>query len=168
VPRMAALALRLLRSPALVLGGVAAFSALALAGAHTAEHAFGLAPCILCLYQRAPFWAALAFAALGLAVRPAARLAVAACAVLFAGNAALAFYHAGVEQGWWASALEACALPGGVPLAEALAAPAVPCDVIPWADPVVGWSMAAWNVVACGVAAAGCAASAWVMRSERT
>jgi hypothetical protein len=40
----------------------------------------------------------------------------------------------------------------------------VPCDVIPWADPVVGWSMAAWNVVACGVAAAGCAASAWVMR----
>jgi hypothetical protein len=30
----------------------------------------------------------------------------------------------------------------------------VPCDKIPWQDPVIGWSMAAWNVVFCGLAGA--------------
>jgi len=33
-------------------------------------------------------------------------------------------------------------------LAQIEAAKAVRCDVIPWADPVLGWSMAAWNAIA--------------------
>lgn len=158
---------RLLRCRVFVLSSVAAFSALALAGAYTAQYAFGLMPCELCLWQRVPFWAALGLALAGLAWRARlGRWAVAACAAVFAANAVLAAHHAGVEQHWWPSILESCALPEGG-ITAMLDAPAVPCDEVPWADPVLGLSMAAWNAAACLVAALGCALSAALMFTGR-
>jgi disulfide bond formation protein DsbB len=73
------------------------------------------------------------------------------------GGAALAFYHAGVEQGWWAGP-DTCvaARIDGLSTAELIArikaAPLVRCDEIPWS--FLGLSMAAWNAVAQVVLAA--------------
>lgn len=64
--------------------------------------ALGHAPCELCLKQRIPYYTAIPLAAATalLARRGAARLARAGfvlIALFFAGGAALAFYHSGVE-----------------------------------------------------------------------
>lgn len=154
----------LLSSPVPVSAGIAAISALALASALTAQYAFGLQPCDLCLFQRAPYTVTiiLGLAGLFLAVykeRPkAAALAVLLSAFVFAAGAVIAFYHHGVEQHWWVSFLQGCKvnLDPAALLAQIEAAPAVRCDVIPWADPVFNLSMAAWNAIMSAGLAAGC------------
>ena len=68
------------------------------------EHVFGIQPCILCLYQRVPYFisAVLAGAAAALPVSfGARRLALALCGIVFTAGAALAFYSVGVEEHWW-------------------------------------------------------------------
>lgn len=137
----------------------AAACAVALGFAYFMQFGFGMAPCPLCLYQRAPYAAAGILAAAAL-LRPGARgilmtLAAAALAV----NAGIAFYHTGVEQHWWASAV--CGS-GGAPavttteqlLAE-LKNPSsheLPCDRPPFV--IFGLSMAGMNVIACVLLAA--------------
>lgn len=140
---------------------IALISAGALAMAFVAQYAFGLHPCLLCLYQRWPFGAAIVFSLLGWAgwTRTGAALA----GITFAGNAALAFYHSGVERKWWPSVFEGCAVPdlGSDPnklLETIMNAPAVRCDEIPWADPILGLSMANLNVGLCAGLALLCAA----------
>ena len=135
--------------------GIALVSAGALTAALTAQYVFGLEPCILCLYQRAPFVIALVLAVIGLAFfRQKSAPVVALCALAFAANAVIAFYHVGVEQHWWKSFLEGCAVPdlGSDPAAlldNIMNAPAVRCDEIAWKDPVFGQSMAFYNVILC-------------------
>ena len=74
----------------------------ALAGAHIAEHVFGLKPCILCYYQRYGHWTALAAAGLGLAMGGRAGVVLALVAGLgLLASGAVAGFHVGVEQGWW-------------------------------------------------------------------
>jgi len=130
----------------------AAFSFTALAIALVAEHAFGLAPCPLCLYQRAPFAIAVVIGFAGAMAGRLQKAAAAILALLFLANAGLAFYHSGVERQWWASWLEGCAvpMPSGQSPDELLASiqntPPARCDQIPWADPVLGLSMANYNV----------------------
>ena len=79
-------------------------------------------------------------------------------------GAAIASYHTGVEQHWWASALEGCKVSfdtGEKSLMERImSTPAARCDEIPWADPVLNLSMAAWNVIVSLILAALSAASA--------
>ena len=132
-----------------------AVSIFALGTAYTAQYAFGLEPCILCLYQRVPYAVA---AVLGLAALllandksdwTAAAVAVAGAAFLI--GAFLAFYHVGVEQHWWSSAA-ACGGSGGDgpktvdELRQLLmqANPVKACDEVDWT--LFGLSMATYNV----------------------
>lgn len=130
--------------------GVMAASVLALGSAYIAEYGYGLEPCTLCLYQRVPYGLAgiVALAALSMPRGSRARL-VAVCAALFLVGSAIAFYHVGVEQHWWASAA-GCGgtLPldmSAADLKAALMAPPDPaCDAPSWT--FLGVSIATWNV----------------------
>jgi disulfide bond formation protein DsbB len=138
-------------SRALLLGPLAAAAALAVA--YASQYWGGLPPCPLCLWQRWPYWAAIALGlaafALPVRLRPGV---LAAMAVLFLGNAAIAALHAGVEWGFWPSPLPECVVEAGAPAAsvdDLLRAlrplPAIPCDEA--AIRVLGLSMAGWNAV---------------------
>ncbi len=131
--------------------GIFAVSATALANAYIAEYAFGLEPCILCLYQRVPYAVA---GVLGLAALTGPRARVRAVAVaggVFLVGAVLAFYHVGVEQHWWAS-VAACGGAGGEEPATvnelrqmlARGSPVKACDEVDWT--LFGLSMATYNV----------------------
>ena len=142
----------------LVCGGIFTLSVLSLATALTAQYFFGLEPCILCLYQRVPFVLTALLGLAGLIVAARARrvkisaLLILLCAPIFVMGAVIAFYHVGVEQHWWASFLEGCAVDlstagAGDLLSLIESKPAVRCDEIPWADPFFGISMAGYNVM---------------------
>lgn len=76
----------------------------ALAAAFTAQYGFGLEPCTVCYWQRAPYAMT---ALLGLlALMPAVgtrerRVVLMHLALLLAIDAGLAMYHVGVEHHWW-------------------------------------------------------------------
>jgi disulfide bond formation protein DsbB len=123
---------------------------------------FGYAPCELCLTQRYAFYAAAPLALLTalLANRSAhglARAGFALLALVFAANAGLAAYHAGVEYHWWAGPT-ACTggLTGSLDvnnLVNALnSVKVVRCDEVQLR--IAGLSLAGWNVVASAVLAA--------------
>jgi disulfide bond formation protein DsbB len=117
---------------------------------------FGYAPCELCLTQRYAFYAAAPLALLTalLASRSAhglARAGFALLALVFAANAVLAAYHAGVEYGWWAGPT-ACTggLTGSLDVNDLVNAlnsvKVVRCDEVQLR--IAGLSLAGWNVVA--------------------
>lgn len=134
---------------------IALVSFAALTAALASQYLGGLEPCILCLYQRVPFAFTTGFALAGLLMLRRRRFAlamIALCAVCFLINAGLAFYHSGVEQKWWVSAVEGCAVPGATPgstdwIDRIMATPAVACTDIQWVDPVLGLTMANYNVL---------------------
>ncbi len=95
-------------------------SALILLAALGFQHIGGYAPCILCYYQRAPFWLVIALCLFFILVQKSGRLSdparlylllVVLCAIAFLGNAALAFYHMGVEYHYWPGP-DVCAVMG--------------------------------------------------------
>lgn len=128
---------------------VAGLSAAALAAAYVSQYGFGLMPCELCLWQRWPHWAAIAFALAGAMARGrvGAFLLTAAALSLLAG-AGIAGFHVGVEQKWWAG-LASCG--GAVSSAgsldalraELLGRAPVRCDEPAFV--LAGISMAGWN-----------------------
>lgn len=146
---------KLLSNPVFVTSGIMTASLLFLASALTAEHVFGLQPCILCLYQRAPYVITALLGLLGLILTTTmnapskAAFIVVLAAIVFFGEAALAFYHVGVEQHWWISAFEGCKVTfeGDVQtlLEKIQSSQAVRCDEIPWQ--MFGISMAGYNVI---------------------
>lgn len=78
-----------------------------LGSAYIAQFFFDKDPCELCLYQRIPYAVIGLAGVYGLAMagrRPVHLIALIA-GLAFAAGAAVAFYHVGVEQTWWASAL---------------------------------------------------------------
>jgi disulfide bond formation protein DsbB len=138
--------------PALVL----AASLAVLGTALLSQYWGGLQPCVLCLYQRDPYWLAIALSVLALAAlargtRRWARYLVALTALGFLTGAAIAVFHVGVEQHWWTGTAE-CGASG--PLAggnaadlrsKLLAQPVVRCDEVAWS--LLGISMAGFNVL---------------------
>lgn len=141
-------------------------SVTALAIAFTSEALLGLEPCPLCIMQRWPYAIAALLGVLGLALQSRhghiLGSCLVACAAAFFVNTGIAFYHTGVEQHWWISAVEGCAVPhfSDEPqsiLQNIMSAPTGRCDEIPWADPVFGFSMANYNVVLCFALFALCA-----------
>jgi len=124
----------------------------ALASALTAQYAFKLLPCILCLYQRVPFVLSAVLCAIALLPRMPAKGRMALlllCAVALAANAGIATYHVGVEQHWWQGTTQ-CVGGGPVPsnaadmLASLDAPPAPRCDQPAWR--MFGISMAGYNI----------------------
>jgi disulfide bond formation protein DsbB len=107
----------------------------------------GAAPCPLCIWQRYPYGVLIALGVVGFFWRPRPMLALAAL-VLLAG-AGLAFYHYGIEQGWFALPA-GCTATGRADSIEQLrrmlreAPPA--CDQVRFT--VLGLSLAAWNLLA--------------------
>jgi disulfide bond formation protein DsbB len=122
-------------------------------GALLFQYVGGLAPCELCLYQRWPYYAAIGLSLTALAAgrREATLGLLALCVLLFLAGAALAFYHVGVEQHWFAgpSACTGSFSAGGSLddfTARLLAAQPVRCDEIAWS--LLGVSLAGWNFLA--------------------
>jgi disulfide bond formation protein DsbB len=130
--------------------------------AFVAQYGFDLWPCLLCYEQRIPYLIAFVVACFALVpgVDPAARRHIVfLCVLLFAGNAGLAAFHAGVEYKWWPG-LDAC---GGAlrditveDLAAALSKPAAQPGCDEAAIRVFGISMAGGNVIVCEAMAAFC------------
>lgn len=157
-PRLAVLALAVAVTGAAAIGGALAF-----------EHGFGYVPCMLCLWQRWPYYLglplALAAALLAKAGHPgAARAALGLTALLFAVGAGLGLYHAGVEWSFWpgpASCAGANAAPSSVGgLMESMRGTRiVPCDSAAWR--FLGLSLAGYNAL---IAAALAGLSLWGAR----
>ena len=122
--------------------------------------AFGYAPCELCLTQRYAFYAAIPLALLtALISRSAhglARAGFGLMALVFAANAVLAAYHAGVEYHWWPGPT-ACTggLTGSLNVNDLVntlnSVKVVRCDEVQLR--IAGLSLAGWNVVASAVLA---------------
>jgi disulfide bond formation protein DsbB len=111
----------------------------------------GLNPCLLCLWQRWPYWVAAALALLALVLPRRIMLALAGLAVLASGG--FAFVHLGVEAKWWPSPLPGCMAPNAAPgqsveeMMRSLAPkPAKPCDEPTYLLPGLPVSMAGMNL----------------------
>lgn len=157
-------------------GGIFLISAVSLMTALIAQYVYGLQPCILCLYQRLPYGVAAILGAIGLAAlykhewQKIAAFTVFLSSVTFLIGSVIASYHFGVEQHWWTSFLEVCAADFDAADTDDLmgllsAKPAVRCDVVAWADPVFGLSMAGHNALfSMGLAVTCAVSSILIMR----
>ena len=128
---------------------VAAASAGLLLGAYLSQHVGGLAPCPLCLIQRYPHFAVLGLGIVAAALGGRARMALLALSGLaLLVSAGYGVYHAGVEQGWFASSCAAPMTGGSIEdiRAQVMAAPLTRCDEVPWS--LIGVSLAGWNAIA--------------------
>lgn len=136
-------------------------SAALLLGALAFQHWGGLAPCVLCLWQRGPHVVAIAAGLVGMFLIRQGRVASAgwatlAAALALAVTSGIGAYHAGVELHWW-EGTAACGSTGPTATTAAslrnqlLAAPVVRCDEIPWS--LFGISMAGWNFLISGALA---------------
>jgi disulfide bond formation protein DsbB len=115
------------------------------------QYGFGVMPCELCLWQRAPFVAVAALSFVALLVPKYARALLGVCALALLANAGLASFHSGVERHWWEfhSACTGSALDRVKSVEdlrqELLGTPVVRCDEISWS--IFGLTMANINVV---------------------
>lgn len=150
---------------------VVAVGVFALGAAFAFQYIGGLAPCILCIWQRYPYGAAIALGAVAvlLAGRPrAVRALIALAGLVLLADAAIAAFHVGVEQKWWEGTAE-CGGNLGTGLsaddlkAQLLAAPVVRCDEVPWS--LFGISMAGYNFLLAMLS--GLAALAWSLAYGR-
>lgn len=138
----------LTRQQRLILTAAAGSAALML-GALAFQHIGGMAPCKLCLWQRWPHVAAIAFGLAALMALP--RLMALGGLLAALTTAALGLYHTGVERGWWegpttCTSGSTAGLSADELLAQIMAAPLVRCDEVPWE--MFTLSMASWNMLA--------------------
>jgi disulfide bond formation protein DsbB len=122
-------------------------SAAILLAALALQYLGGLPPCRLCIWQRWPYVALIALGLVGWRWQPRAMLGVATLVLL--GGAALAAYHVGVEQGWWALPADCVAGQSAESVEDLkrLLAEAPPaCDQVSFA--FLGLTLAGWNLVA--------------------
>ncbi len=137
-----------------LLYALALFSAAMLTTALISQYGFDLHPCDLCIKQRIPYAFIVFLGVAGFILRNKQHVirwfVYAAIALLFM-DAAIAFYHAGVELGIFPGP-SGCSGSGKTGLtleemrAEILKAPLVTCDQA--MIHVLGLSMAAWNAIA--------------------
>jgi disulfide bond formation protein DsbB len=130
-------------------------SAVILGGAFAFQYIGGLAPCILCWWQRYAHMATIVLALLAVLASPghssrAGWVLVGATGLALLAGAGIAAFHVGVEQHWWAGTAE-CGSPLGATSgidelrARLLAQPIVRCDEIAWS--MFGISMAGYNLL---------------------
>ena len=148
---------------------ILAASIIVLGTALASQYWGGLAPCKRCRYQRWPYGITIALSGIAMVILrgvPARRLITALCALAFAVGGGIAFYHAGVEQGWFTGP-SSCTAPGIEAQTieelkrQLIVAPIVRCDEIPWS--LLGISMAGYNAIASIVLAIASAVAAFRM-----
>lgn len=156
-----------LRSPATAAFLIAAVAAATVGGALVFEHGFGYVPCMLCLWERWPYYLgaplALVTGVLALRGHAATKLLFLALALLFLGGTVLGAYHAGVEWEFWPGPTS-CAGANAAPtsaeglLAQMKTTRIVPCDRAAWH--LLGLSLAGYNALI-SLALAALAGAAW-------
>lgn len=125
------------------------FSIGALGSAYTSQYIFGLEPCILCLYQRIPFFITLTLSLISLFLKGKIRLfAITLCGISLISGAAIAFFHTGIENKIFT--LEDGCVIGATPPStieemtmQLMGKPNVPCNEPQFV--FLGISMAGWN-----------------------
>ncbi|MBB5515643.1 disulfide bond formation protein DsbB [Rubricella aquisinus] len=134
-----------------LIGVAAGGSAALLLAAFGFEYIGGLAPCQMCIWQRWPHAAAIAFGVLAFLLPGAARWIAVLGLLAALTTAGIGVFHAGVEWGFW-EGITACAGGGDVGslsstdlMAQIMDAPLVRCDQVPWS--LFGISMAGWNAL---------------------
>jgi disulfide bond formation protein DsbB len=141
-------------------------AAAAIGGAWYSERVLHFVPCMLCLWQRIPYYLAAPVAFVALAGFGGARVtqaAVLALVVIFLVSTGLGIWHAGVE--WKLFPAPDCGgrLGGAAPSLDDFrkslsTARVVLCDEAPMR--VLGLSFAGWNAVASAIVAALCGMAA--------
>jgi len=141
--------------------GLITLASFAVLGIVLASQYFGgLEPCKLCHYQRWPYIFTFTAGLLAWALpggSTARQPLIAACTIAFAIGGAVAFYHAGVEYGWFTGPTS-CSGAGKTPdtieelRRQLLSLPVVRCDEPAWTK--FGVSMAGYNVLTSAVLAA--------------
>ena len=134
-----------------IAGFQAGAGAVVLAVAYAFQYLGGVQPCVLCLYQRWPWWIAVGLGCLVVLLRgrPGVALGVAATSSLaILSGAGLAGFHVGVEQHWW-EGLTSCGGAVGMPTSvealrqQIMSSLVVRCDEVAWS--LFGISMAGYN-----------------------
>jgi disulfide bond formation protein DsbB len=150
-------------------GFVLAVSAAVLGAALYSQYFGGLAPCELCLLQRWPWAVAITISIVALFVghRKSLPWLALVLGLVYLASIALAFYHLGVEQHWFAGP-SACTSSAGAPATldemrqQIFNAQIVRCDEPQWS--LIGVSLAGWNLLASIVMAVICVAAFWFAR----
>ncbi len=149
-----------LRNAAAIASGASVF---ALGTAYGSQYFGGLAPCILCLYQRVPYAVVIVLGVIALVLKAGGRESMATKIVPLAGvaflvGAGIAGFHVGVEQHWWQGTTECVGSTGATTLqgleAQILSTPVTLCNEIAWS--LFGVSMAGYNLFASLALAAFC------------
>jgi disulfide bond formation protein DsbB len=126
-----------------------AFSTALLGGAFAFEYFGGLAPCVLCWWQRYAHMAVMALAVVAAVAPTRLQSAIVVLAILaLLTGAGIAGFHVGVEMHWWQGTAECgstLAPSGSIEelRARLMAQPIVRCDEVAWS--LFGISMAGYN-----------------------
>lgn len=123
----------------------------ALAFAYTAEHVYGLLPCILCIYQRIPYFINIFLVPYALILNNKLKLVLLVlCAISYLSGGLIASYHVLVEKG--VIKLEtSCEQQGESATTieeirnQLIGKPAAPCEKPQFV--FLGVSMAGWNAL---------------------
>ena len=116
-----------------------------------AELVYGLEPCILCKYQRIPYFSVILFSSLALHFKLADQTGtLKIISIIFIASAMLAFYHNGIEQHWW-NAATSCGNTNQFPASftnfqsQLMSKMPKRCDQIDWT--LFGLSMTVYNIL---------------------
>ena len=84
---------------------VLVFTSLVLVSAFIIEHQLGHEPCKLCLYERIPYFLSILLIIKILFIKKYERVTLLILFLVFISSTALAFYHFGIEQGFFSESL---------------------------------------------------------------
>jgi disulfide bond formation protein DsbB len=145
----------------------AVVAAATVGGALVFEHGFGYVPCMLCLWERWPYYIGAPLALLAVAFGTRGRAPLALAGLLFAGGAVLSAYHAGVEWSFWpgptsCAGADAAPTSAGGLLEQMRTTRIVPCDRAAWR--LLGISLAGYSAL---ISAALAAIAVWGVRGKR-
>ena len=84
-----------------ILFSILVFTSLVLISAFIIEHQLGHEPCQLCLYQRIPYFLSILLIIKILFIKRYEKITLLILSLVFISSAALAFYHFGIEQGFF-------------------------------------------------------------------
>ena len=88
-----------------ILFSILVFISLVLVSAFIIEHQLGHKPCKLCLYERIPYFLSMLLIIKMLFIKKYERVTLLILFLVFISSAVLAFYHFGIEQGFFSESL---------------------------------------------------------------